>query len=250
MSYRRHVSPYYKVLPQYEPITGERAALDVPGISPQCAMAQIAAKDTHCDYVICRLYDPRDGRYYPYEEGDADKVGVPVAKPYWACQKGVYRIGQGFPAFPPLASGGKDGGIVVPQIGQNPGIADGGPCQGHPLDLEEEILTHADGNGVFINWMLIDGGRHRVRFCTKDNHPGMGVVFEAYGPGEWNSGDRGWDFTCDADHTHKIIDLDYGVPEPDKGAQGYADWEADDEHGRILVVVTMDCDARDPNCCS
>ncbi len=238
---RRHVSPFYRVLPQYEPITGERAALDVPGISPYCAMMQVAAKDTHCNYVICRGYDPRDGRYYPYEDGDADKVGIPVAKPYWACSPGIYRIGQVFPAVLCLSSGAKDGSKTVPFIGQNPGIASGEKCQGHPLTLDEEIETLEDDNGVFVNWMLIDGGKHRVRYCTAENHPGRGVPFKAYAPGEWDSINHLWNFTCDADHLHDIIDWDKGVPEPDAGAQGYADWEASDAHGRILVVVTMDC---------
>jgi len=83
-----------------------------------------------------------------------------------------------------------------------------------------------------------------VRFCTKDAHPGMGIVFEAYAPGVWNATTLEWDFTCDADHTHKIIDQDYGVPTPPAGAQGYAHWKPSDEHDRILVVITMDCDSR------
>lgn len=103
----------------------------------------------------------------------------------------------------------------------------------------------------FVNTALtLHGTRHAmptvglVKFCTKDNHPGMGVVFEAYAPGVWNSATHDYDFTCDADHTVKIIDRDYGVPEPNAGAQGYARWEASDDHGQILVVVTMDCDSR------
>lgn len=243
---RHQPTPGFRLPPPYKPTTGERAKLLVPGISPYCAMMQIAAEDTHCDYVICRGYDPRNRKYYDYDSDDEDKPGIAVAKPFWSREKGIYRIGEVYPAILPLSSGAEQGGIIVPFIGQNPGKAepDGAECKGHPDTLEEEIVLLADDEGIYINWMLLDGGKKRVRFCTKDNHPGMGIVFEAYAPGVWNPDSHEWDFTCDADHTHKIVDQDYGVPEPDAGAQGYADWEVSTVHGKILVVVTMDCESR------
>ncbi len=234
------------------PQTGERASLMVEGDYPYCAMMQVVEADTHCNYVVCRGWDPSNREFFAYEEGDPEQPGVPVAKPYWNRQKGVYRIGQMFPAFLPLPAGMKDGDVTVPRIGQNPGKAEpeGDECKGHPDGLDEEIVHLTDDGGIYINWMLLDGGgKQRVRYCTAENHPGLGVVFTAYAPGVWNPDSHDWDFTCDADHTHKIIDRDYGVPAPDAGAQGYADWEASTAHGKILVVVTMDCDTRGL-CCS
>ncbi len=248
---RKQPTPHFKTPPPYQPMTGERHPLLVEGRDPYCAMMQVVETDTHCNYVVCRGWDPRNRRFFDYEEGNSEKPGIPVAKPYWNRMKGVYRIGQVFPAVLPLTAGMKDGDLTVPRIGQNPGKAeaDGDECKGHPEDLDEEIVLLKDDSGIFIAWMLIDGGNERVRFCTKDNHPGLGIVFEAYAPGVWNPDTHEWDFTCDADHTHKIIDQDYGVPQPDAGAQGYADWEASTTYGRILVVATMDCDTRGA-CCS
>lgn len=245
----RQPTPHFKLPPPYQPRTGERAKLLVEGDYPYVAMMQVVEADTHCNYVVCRGWDPRDRKYF------TETPGIPVAKPYWNRMKGVYRIGQVFPAVLPLPAGFKDGDVTVPRIGQNPGEAlpDGGECKGHPDDLDEEVTLLTDDGGAFINWMLIDGGKERVRFCTKDAHPGANgetaLVFEAYAPGVWNPATHKWVFTCDPDHTHKIVDRDYGVPEPGAGAQGYADWEASDEFGKILVVVTMDCDTRGA-CCS
>ncbi len=249
MTIRKRKNPTggFGMLPPYQPITGEREQLITPGEDPYCAMMQVVEKDTHCNYVVCRGYDPRTRRYWDYASGNSAKPGVAVAKPFWNRMKGVYRIGQVFPAFLPLPAGGEESGIIVPQIGQNPGYVapDGTECKGHPDLLTEEIELLTDDDGNYINWMLIDGGKVDVRFCTKDAHPGdTTTVFEAYGPGAWNSATRAWDFTCDADHTHKIIDKDYGVPAPGAGAQGYATWEADDVYGKILLVKTFDCETR------
>jgi len=239
---RHQPTPALRLPPPYQPITGERERLLVPGIFPYCAMMQIAAEDTHCDYVICRGYDPRDRRFYNYD--GAGQPGIPVGKPYGNRFTGIYRIGEVYPAFLALSAGAEDDGKIVPFIGQNPGRAEGADCRGHPADLTEEIVHLLDENGIYVSWMLLDSGTRDVRFCTKDAHPGLGIVFEAYAPGVWNPATLEWDFTCDTDHTHKIIDQDAGVPEPPAGAQGYAEWQPSDEHGRILVVKTMDCDSR------
>ena len=145
-------------------MTGERHKLLVEGVYPYCAMMQVAAEDTHCNYVVCRGYDTRDRRYYDYAEGDAAQPGIAVAKPYWSRFVGVYRIGQGYPAVLPLSSGAEDDGKIVPRIGQNPGRVEGNECRGNPLTLEEEIVLLADENGVYISWMLLDGGPGKVYF--------------------------------------------------------------------------------------
>lgn len=107
--------------------------------------------------------------------------------------------------------------------------------------------AHQDATGICQAPPYFE--KELIRYCTVDDHPGFGLVFEAYQPGVWNPTTLEWDFICDADHTVEIIDQDYGVPTPAAGAQGYAHWQASDLYGRILVVVTMDCESRGP-CCS
>lgn len=142
---RRTPSPAFKIPPPYNPISGEQSQLMVGGLFPYCAMMQVAADDTEADYVICRGFDPRVKRYFDYVEGDADKAGIPVAKPYGSRQEGVYTVGQVFPAVLPLT-----------KLGQNPGVA--ATSDGHPADLTEavELLYTTDSKAV--NWLLIDSG--------------------------------------------------------------------------------------------
>jgi len=45
-------------------------------------MMQVAAEDTHENYVICRGWDIRFNRFFDYADGDEDNPGIPVAKPY------------------------------------------------------------------------------------------------------------------------------------------------------------------------
>ena len=198
-------TPAFRLPPPFQPMTGERAKLLVPGIFPYCTMMQIAAEDTHCNYVVCRGYDPRLRRYYDYDGGE--QPGIAVAKPYWNRFTGVYRIGEVYPAFLPLSAGAERDGKIVPFIGQNPGRLEGDECRGQPTSLDEEIVHLEDENGVNISWMLLDGGRSDFKFCLKVNHPGFGIVFEAYAPGVWNSATHDYDFTCDDDHEYKIIPL-------------------------------------------
>jgi hypothetical protein len=232
--------------------TGKLEQLVNPREDPYCAMMQVAAADTHCNYVVCRGWDPREHRYYEYEAGSATKVGIPVAKPFGKRMKGIYRVGQVFPAILPLSSGAERDGIIIPTIGQNPGKAEvtGDECKGHPEALTEEIfLLKDDSDIIHISWMLLDGGEEDVKFCTAEAHAGFGIPFTAYAPGVWNPSTHDYDFTCDTDHTHHIIDRDYGVPTPGAGSQGYAKWKASDTYGKILVVKTFDCTSRGP-CCS
>jgi hypothetical protein len=174
------------------------------GVFPYCAMMQIAAEDTNCNYVICRGYDPRNGRFYDYGGG---APGIAVAKPYWSRRVGVYRIGQVYPAVLSLSAGGEQSGKIVWNIGQNPGRV-ANDCQGNPLDLEEEI-THIEGNGVHISWMLIDGGPSRVYFTLDaELEQFTGDIVDATEK-IWDptaeSGDGG--FTCGG--TIQVGDLNY-----------------------------------------
>ena len=145
MRKRRHPTPGFKILPPYQPITGERAGLMVPGVHPHCAMMQVAAADTHDDYVVCRGYDTRVKRFFDYDATDADKPGIAVGKPFGNRSSGAYEIGQIFPALIPLT-----------RIGQTPGVA--ADSTGHPADLDELVDILYDDNDRPINWMLLDLG--------------------------------------------------------------------------------------------
>jgi len=117
----------------------------VPGVHPHCAMMQVAAADTHDDYVVCRGYDTRVKRFFDYDATDADKPGIAVGKPFGNRSSGAYEIGQIFPALIPLT-----------RIGQTPGVA--ADSTGHPADLDELVDILYDDNDRPINWMLLDLG--------------------------------------------------------------------------------------------
>ena len=157
---RRQPTPHFRLPPPYQPITGEQAPLMVPGVHPHCAMMQVAAEDTHVNYVICRGYDPRIRKFYDYDAGDLDNnPGLAVAKPYGNRATGIYAIGEVFPALLPLS-----------RIGQNPGrIEDGGShYQGQPLNATDEVIHLTDDNSQYINWMLIDSpGARRVQLWAR-----------------------------------------------------------------------------------
>ena len=140
---RRQPTPGFGLPPPYQPITGERAKLIVQGLFPYCALVQVAAEDTHDDYVVCRGYDPRVKRYFDYEEGDADKEGFAVAKPYGNRTSGIYEIGQVFIALLPIG-----------QLGQNPGVA--ADTEGHPADLDEDVDILYDTDSKVVNWMIVE----------------------------------------------------------------------------------------------
>lgn len=140
---RRRPTPGFGIPPPYNPITGGHANLRYEGIHPHCAMMQVAVEDTHANYVICRGYDPRVKKFFDYVEGDADKIGIPVAKPWSNRTVGSYTVGHVFPAVIPLT-----------RIGQSPGVA--ATSDGQPADLDEEVdILYADG-GTVVNWILID----------------------------------------------------------------------------------------------
>jgi hypothetical protein len=78
----RRPTPHFRVPNPFNPIAGDQANLRQDGTSPFCAMMQVASDDTYDDYVICRGFDPRILRFIDYAEGDANKPGISVAKPF------------------------------------------------------------------------------------------------------------------------------------------------------------------------
>ncbi len=139
---RRQPTPHFNLPPSFDPMTGEHAGLQVSGVHPYCAMMQVAAEDTHDDYVVCRGYDTRVKRFFDYDANDADKAGIAVAKPYGSRTAGNYQVGQMFAALLPLG-----------RLGQTPSVA--ATSEGHPADLDEEVEILYDDNGKVINWMLV-----------------------------------------------------------------------------------------------
>lgn len=158
---RKTPSPHFRLPPPYQPITGEQASLIVQGVFPYVAMMQVAAEDTHDNYVLCRGFDVRMRKFIDYESGNADKPGIPVAKPY-GCRRAAnctpnlrrYEIGEIHPAILPLQTGNPSPATVPWRVGQNPGWATGG--QGQPESLNELVDFLWDDNGVLINWMFLD----------------------------------------------------------------------------------------------
>ena len=131
-------------------------------------MVQVAAEDTYADYVICRGFDPRILKFIDYEEGNSDKPGISVAKPFGKRSASTYEIAEVHPAFLPTQgnSGFDDFRQVIYtppsptavewRVGQNPGVVTGGLEGGQPENLTEEIGILYDHNGKVVNWMLID----------------------------------------------------------------------------------------------
>ena len=205
------------------------------GFFPYCAMMQVAAEDTLEDYVLCRGFDVRMSKFIDYEEGNADKPGIPCAKPYWNRRKGAYQIAQIYPAFLPLQTSNPSPVDVPWRVGQNPGYAT--VCPGHPCDLDETVDFLIDANGVFVNWMLIDGGVKLVELCAQEiasrNTPYDCLL------GTWNPA---LDVYCyDDAPTVKAIDHRKGPPHAEVGWKGLYQPEKSDTYGTIYVNVSLDC---------
>ncbi len=165
----------------WNPIAGDQANLRQEGTSPYCAMVQIASADVYDDYVICRGFDTRILKFIDYAEGDSDKPGISVAKPFGKRKPETYGIGEVYPAF--LPTQGNAGfsdfrqTIYTPpspsavkwRVGQNPGTVTGGGLDGgQPAALSDEIEILYDHNEKVVNWLLIDSksspGCERIKF--------------------------------------------------------------------------------------
>lgn len=153
----------------YNPLHGDQANLRQDGTAPYCAMMQVAADDTYDDYVICRGFDTRILKFIDYAEGDEDKPGISVAKPFGLRKPDTYRIGEIYPAFLPTQGNALFNDFrqvtytppspvaVEWRVGQNPGVVSGGGLDGgQPEDLSDTIEILRDHNGKVVNWMLID----------------------------------------------------------------------------------------------
>lgn len=234
--YRKVSAPGFNVPTPHKPTTGEYQKLVVEGIHPSCAMMQVAAEDTHDDYVICRGYDPRIKRFIDYEEGDANKPGIVVAKPYGARGRSNYAIGEVHAAFLPYCHRAP---LKTPLL-QNPGKAES--TTGHPADLDEELTFLLSTGGVYVNWMLVDSAPALtlVEMCLAENHPGRGVVFESY-MGAWSPDDNKWIY--EGTTKYKCIDWRYGMPYPDAGGRGLFQARPSTEHEVIYDCVSLDCES-------
>lgn len=166
---RRVATPGFGHTP-WNPMQGDQANLRQDGLSPFCAMMQIAEEDIYDDYVICRGFDPRILRFVNYAAGDPNKPGISVAKPFGKRRPGTYQIAEVYPAFLPTQGNPEFTDFrqttytppspidVLWRVGQNPGVvvAGSGLEGGQPADLTEEIEILIDHNGKVVNWMLID----------------------------------------------------------------------------------------------
>lgn len=156
---RRRPTPHFKIPSPYNPIQGENANLRQDGVSPFCALMQVAEEDTRDDYVVCRGFDPRILRFMGT---------ISVAKPFGKRKPDTYQIGEIYPAFLPTQGNANfidfrqvtyfspSPDDVLWRVGQNPGVAVGGLDGGQPENLDGEIEILYDDNDKVINWLLID----------------------------------------------------------------------------------------------
>jgi hypothetical protein len=82
--------------------------------------------------------------------------------------------------------------------------------------------------------------------CLNENHPGRGVLFDVH-IGVRNKSDNGWDYYQTP--LFKCIDWRFGVPFPNAGATGLAEWRWSNSvvyPNKILEVVSLDCDTIGP----
>lgn len=209
------------------------------GVFPYVAMMQVAAADTHANYVICRGFDIRHNVFVDYAAGNSDKPGIPVAKPYGRRRVGAYWVGQIFPAILPMQSSNPSPTAVDWRVGQNPGVS--ATSSGHPADLTEAVEALKDDDDEFIDWMVVDEGLDLVECCLSEDHPGRGIAFDVL-LGEWDYSTDGWTYSI-ASTTAKAIDWRFGVPYPETGAKGLFTPRPSETHGTIYECVSLDCES-------
>lgn len=137
---RRAPAPGFKIPAPFNPITGQHAQIGSHGILSVCAIVQVIEEDTHDNYVVCRGFDPADGRFYNT---------INVAKPYSVRGTKPYKVAEVYPAIKALG-----------KLGFSPGVA--ATTTGQPADLDEEveILKNETAEGEegenVISWLLLD----------------------------------------------------------------------------------------------
>lgn len=156
---RRRPTPEFKIPPPFNPITGEHANLEFDGITPHCALLQVAEDDDYEDYVICRGFDPRINRFIDYQSGNANKPGISVAKPYGSRDTKRYRVGEIHSAVLPIQGSANftapSPSSVEFRLGQNPGVAVISSRAGHPTSLSNVVVPLYDHNQKAVNWMFV-----------------------------------------------------------------------------------------------
>lgn len=220
---QRRPTPFFKTQPPFNPISGEYENLTKEGVSPYCAMMQVAADDEYDNYVICRGFDIRIPAFVDYEEGDAIKPGISVAKPFGSRGNKTYHVGEVFPAFLPT-QGTKNyvppSPVGVPwRLGQNPGAITPTANGGQPADLTDEILPLYDHNNKAINWILIDSGGDGTRWIQFTLTSALSIPGTASATVDYDSHDD--DNLGTTVTVTGIIEYD-GAP-GDKGVALYAD---------------------------
>jgi hypothetical protein len=247
---RKQPTPDFKLPPPYNPVTGQQASLSVEHAFPYAAMMQVAAEDTQRDYVVCRGFDVRIARFIDYEAGNANKPGIPVAKPYGSRRTGVYEVGQIFPAILPLQTDNPSPVSVPWRVGQNPGVAT--VSEGHPASLSEKVDFLKDANGIYINWMLLDGSStsetELVECCLVEDHPGYGEIFMV-NLMVWVPENNGHAPTTEDEYY--AIDWRYGTPYPLAGSRGLfikRRGYCDGEYVDMYEVVSLDCEKPPIDC--
>ena len=240
---RKQPTPDFKLPPPYQPMTGERAPLQVQGVFPYCVLMQVASKDDKDDYVLCRGFDCRMNRFIEYEEGNSDKPGIPVAKPYGSRRKGLYKMAGMYAASLPFQSSNASPVLAKIRIGQNPGKSQVSP--GHPADLLEEVDELLTDDGKYVNWMFIEQGSATLYWCMlMEAHPGADTCFDII-VGDWDAEFNKWIFTC-ADTPDIGVDFHYDAPLPEIYACGWFEKHPSDttDSGWIYHVVSLDCTSR------
>ena len=227
---RKNATPGFRMPAPFNAMAGQRAALQDKGDFPYCAMMQVVAEDEYDGYVTCRGYDPRHKRFYDYTEGDADMVGVSVAKPYGKRTPGVYQIGQVFPALLPLSRLGQNAGEATDNAG------------GQPDDLVETVELMKDHNDVFVNWLMLDAGvAGEIDFELKDG-------LDPEGSATAHPLDDAGDADVDVDLEFEVYDrwgvyqgrekdlYAAGATNNDLGSQGRARFNAESGHWEIIQL--------------
>jgi len=198
----------------FNPMSSRHEDLDPQGIYPYCAMLQIAEEDKYTDYVMCRGFDTRMRRFVDYEEGNSDKPGIAVAKPYGNRVKCYYHKWSVYPCLLPTQQGSDkvEDNFTPPspsgidwRVGQNPG-APASSCLGQTQASDDVINEMIDHNKKYVNWQLIDSGPvfiwvyllHNLYTCGS----AQAAIAEVDEEGEW----------CDScDHVTLLASDPFGV---------------------------------------
>lgn len=234
---RRQPTPWFRQPPSYDPIAGKRAPLDHPGVTPYCALMQVAAEDTHQNYLICRGYDTRERKFFDYVEGDPDKEGIAVAKPYGRQTKGIYQIGQVIPAMVALTGLYSDLQETWVQQGQNPGVSTAGHPKVVSLSplLTDPVSILYDDNGKAITWMAMHGECIARIEMTDALSRGGAESAEAM-LFSWNHAEDEWNEEpiITVYNTQHLAFSKPATAEGDRGADGWVIWCVDRNRWELL----------------